>query len=311
MLTKRFWIKFLPAFALMAFLSNSATWAADIPETETVEIDTRDGVILKGTYYPSMGGKNAPVVVMLADEGKSRAVFKSLAKSLQIPPKKSELASWAVLTVDLRAQGDSSRRRLPNGSTESLGRQKVTPALLEARVAMDMEAIRGFLVDENDAGRLNLNRFAVVGVGMGTSIATNAAAYDWSMRQLNTGKQGQDIKALVSISPAWKFKGLGVLNALRQPGVQSEVAVLMMYGEKHRQSKNDAERIAKQLEEARNEAEPSKGKFPTIYKAAADSKLTGSALLKQSGDEGEELIARFLEQFVVEPEYNWMKRRLQ
>ncbi len=311
MVEKRFWIGILAFCGLWGCLSTSNLWAADIPKPETVEIETTDGVILKGTYYPTMGGKNAPVAVMLSDAGESRAVFKSLAKRLQVPPKNSKRKSWAVLTVDLRGQGDSSRRRLADRTTESLGRTKVTPELLAARVGLDMEAVRRFLVDENDAGRLNLNRFAIVGIGMGTSVALNATAFDWSMQQLNTGKQGQDIKALALITPTWKYKGLGVLDALRQPGVQNEVAMLLMYGEKHRQSKSDAERIAKQLENARGESKEDSEKFPSLYQAAADSKLTGSALLKQADDEGEELIADFLEQFVVEPEYNWKKRRIE
>ena len=232
MVEKRFWIGILAFCGLWGCLITSNLWAADIPKPETVEIETTDGVILKGTYYPTMGGKNAPVAVMLSDAGESRAVFKSLAKRLQVPPKNSKRKSWAVLTVDLRGQGDSSRRRLADRTTESLGRTKVTPELLAARVGLDMEAVRRFLVDENDAGRLNLNRFAIVGIGMGTSVALNATAFDWSMQQLNTGKQGQDIKALALITPTWKYKGLGVLDALRQPGVQNEVAMLLMYGEK-------------------------------------------------------------------------------
>ena len=311
MVEKQFLVGILAFCGLWGCIGDSPLKAADIPKPETVEIETTDGVILKGTYYPTMGGKNAPVAVMLADAGESRAVFKSLAKRLQFPPRNSKKTSWAVLTVDLRAQGDSSRRRIADGTTESLGRTKVTPELLTARVGLDMEAVRRFLVDKNDAGQLNLNRYAIVGIGMGTSIALNATAFDWSMQQLNTGKQGQDIKALALISPTWRYKGLGVLDALRQPGVQSDVAIMLLYGEKHRQSRSDAERIAKQLEDVRGVPESDEEKFPSVYLVGADSKLTGSALLKQTDDEGEGMIASFLEQFVVEPEYNWKKRRLQ
>ena len=63
--------------------------------------------------------------------------------------------------------------------------------------ALDMEAVRKFLVDKNDAGELNLNKLCLVGSGMGASVAANWAVQDWSAPPLAVGKQGQDVKALV------------------------------------------------------------------------------------------------------------------
>ena len=64
-----------------------------------------------------------------------------------------------------------------------------------------MEAVRGFLVGKNDAGELNLNKLCLVGVGMGATVAVNWAAQDWDAPPLLVGKQGQDVKALVLVSP--------------------------------------------------------------------------------------------------------------
>ncbi len=300
--------------ALSNLLAITECFAAEKLAPETVEIKTSDGVLLQGTYYKPLGGRNSPVAVLLADEGESRAIFRSLAETLQEPGKDSQLASWAVLAVDLRLQGDSNRQRTLRG-TSRIANKKIVPETITSRIKIDMEAIRSFLVDRNDAGELNLNQYAIVGVGMGAVVATNATAVDWSIPKLNTGKQGHDIKALALITPPWKYKAIGMLDAIRQPGVQSKVGFLLMYGEEDRRSSSDAERIAKQLKEGRLDEEfssevRSDGKFPSVYEAAAKTSLKGSAWMKQAGVEGERLIAKYLQQYVVEPEYPWTKRRL-
>lgn len=305
---------------LNSSLLNRDIWAAELEEPETVEIKTSDGVLLQGTYYKAGGGykagngRNSPVAVLLSDEGESRAIFRSLAETLQDPGKDSELASWAVLAIDLRLQGDSNRQRTAQG-TSRIKNKKIIPATIKNRVQIDMEAVRSFLVDRNDAGELNLNQFAMVGIGMGAIVATNATAIDWSIPKLNTGKQGRDVKALALITPPWKYKAIGMLDALRQPGVQSRVGFLLMYGEEDNRSSADAERIAKQLKDGRLQEEfPTEGlidgKFPSVYEAGAKTKLKGSAWMKQAGGEGERLIATYLQQYVVEPGYPWAKRRL-
>lgn len=305
----------LGVIALMSlFCLNHECSAAELAPPEAVEIKTTDGVMLQGTYYKARAGRNSPVAVLLADEGESRAIFRSLAKSLQDPGRDSRLSSWAVLAVDLRLQGDSNRQRTATGISR-ITNKKITPAVLKDRIRIDMEAIRSFLVDRNDAGELNLNQYAIVGVGMGAVVATNSTAIDWSIPQLNTGKQGCDVKAVALITPPWKYKAIGMLEALRQPSVQSSVGFLLMYGEEDRRSSADVERIAKQLKNGRLQEDFSSealasGKFPSVYEAGAKTKLKGSAWMKEAGFEGEQMIANYFEQYVVEPAYPWAKRRL-
>lgn len=312
-----------PRVAAAAFLSVLVLYGkvihaqsdavGDATLSESVEIETADGVLLAGTLFRAEGaGKDTPVVVMLADEGESPAVFDRLALRLQ-QPSDDEFTPMTVLAVALRGQGDSTRVRTAEGISDRRG-ARLTPIDAEAMVKTDMEAVRRFLVDRNDANELNLNRMAYLGVGLGALVATNAAAIDWAVPKLSRGKQGRDVKALVLVSPPWKQLGLGMLDALRQPGVQSEVAVLLTYGGESRTAKNDAERIVRQLEKARppvpEVAEGEDAPLPTVVDAPGESRLQGTAWLKQAGRDGETAIARFLQRTLADPDLPRAKRRL-
>jgi hypothetical protein len=74
----------------------------------------------------------------------------------------------------------------------------------------DMELLRKFLVKENDAGNLNLNKLCIVGAEMGASVASYYAAYDWTTVRREANRRpapSQDVKGLFLISPDWDFKG--------------------------------------------------------------------------------------------------------
>ena len=298
----------LVGFAWSVLAPHAAAQGRKSSDREKVQLRTSDGVELMAEYYPVTAGRDSPVVVMLADQGESCIVFRSLATRLQNP---EEGEPCAVLAVDLRGQGDSKTQRLPGGAARDLSGEKLGRAGLNAMVRDDMEAVRRFLVEKNDAGELNLNRLSVVGIGMGALIATQAAALDWSAPILNTGKQGQDVKALVLVSPPWKYMGVGMMNALRQRGVRSEVAFLILYGEENKDSRTSAERITKQLEKARGDQPPPTEDFlPTVLMVGGKSSLAGTDWLKQAGSKAEELIVRYVRQHTAEPNHPWVKRRL-
>lgn len=282
---------------------------------EPVEIDTADGVMLRGAFFPAArAGKASPVVVMLADVDESPATFDGLARRLQGSRDDSESFSASTLAVALRGQGDSTRVRVGRDGVKDLRGAKLTPADAASMVKHDMEAVRRFLVDKNDAGELNLNRLAYLGVGLGAIVATNAAAVDWAVPVLSRGKQGRDVKSLVLVSPPWKQLGLEMLRPLRQPGVRSEVAVLLTYGGDDRGAAADVGRIVKQLEAGRPKPTPpvdgAPAPLPTVVDAPGKSRLQGSAWLKQAGPSGEEAIANFLRRTLSDPEDAWSRRRL-
>src|SRR5690606_8877489 len=170
-------------------------------------------------------GRQAVPVVMLHDYNETRAVFDPLARALQNPPQPEnpavpQIESRAVLTVDLRGHGGSKTALNANGSTVELESNRFQQADFLAMVDLDMEAVRSFLVEENDAGKLNLNSLGLVGSGMGANVAILWAAKDWAAPPLPVRKQGQDVKALVLLSPRWNFNGLLLRDPMRFPPVQ-------------------------------------------------------------------------------------------
>lgn len=296
----------------------------DPTDPVTVELTTADGVLLSGTYYRAdKAGKDTPIVVMLADEGDSPAVFDRLALSFQFAVQDESQTTMSVLAIGLRGQGDSTRVRGPDGEVTDRRGAKLTPADATAMAKLDMEAVRGFLVDKNDAGELNLNRLAYLGVGLGALIATNAAALDWDVDILPRGKQGRDVKALVLVSPPWRQLGLDMLSPLRHPSLQSEIGLLFTYGGQDKKTKSNVERLLRQLPKAdqkqdeeerlqETEAEdaPPAGP-PRVIDAPGRSKLQGSDWLKQAGRGGERMILGFLEEHLVKPNHPWIRRRLE
>lgn len=116
---------------------------------------------------------------------------------------------------------------------------------------------------------------------------------------------------MVLVSPPWRYKAVGILDALRQPGVASQVAVLMMYGDGDQDSVSSVERIVNQLERARGKQPPADEDYlPTVLDAPGRSSLKGTPWLKQAGAGAENLIVQFLQEHVAAPEYPWAQRRL-
>ena len=165
--------------------------------------------------------------MILHDQQDSRAAYDAIARKLQ-QPHGEDGESFAVITVDLRGHGSSTKQLLRNGSARELDAAKLKKSDFEAMVQYDMKAVRAFLVDKNDQGEINLNELSIIGVGLGASVATIWAAHDWAYPPLAVGKQGQDVKALVLVSPRWKNNGLLIQKAVQQRDVQRKIALIMI-----------------------------------------------------------------------------------
>jgi hypothetical protein len=178
-------------------------------------------------------------------------------------------------------------------------------------VGYDMEAVRTFLVGKNDKGEINLNELSIIGVGLGASIGTIWASHDWAVPPLTVGKQGQDVKALVLISPRWKNKGLLLQQAIRQPGVQREVALIMIYGRNDSKVRADVRRIKKQVEKYHPEPESDNAKPNDLAGLGVPTSLQGGKLLQEAGlrEKVGQRIADFLNLHVAEQDHEWLKRR--
>ncbi len=217
------------------------------PAPVDVVLTTKDNVSLGATYYRSTLGKEAVPIVLIHDYKESRTVFNILARELQSPTD-SRFDSHAVLTIDMRGHGSSTTAVDQSGRTVTIDPSRFKPVDYEAMVGFDMEAVRKFLVDKNDAQELNLNKLCLIGTGMGANIAIVWSALDWAAPPLAQRKQGQDVKAIVLVSPIWRQKGLPLVDALKQPDLLQKVSVMLVYGSEDSRSSKDAQNVFKNFE---------------------------------------------------------------
>jgi pimeloyl-ACP methyl ester carboxylesterase len=301
-------------FVLGVLLARSAAAQnrAALPP-EVISLATKDGVQLKCTYFPASVRKGSPQakqtapVVLLPDLKGTRAMFTSLAERLQAPAEgEGNRPSFAVMTVDLRGHGESTTQVAGGGQTE-LDPARLTKNDLLAMVQFDMEAVRSFLVERNDAGELNLNKLCLIGSGLGASVAANWALKDWSTPPLAIVKQGQDVKALVLISPRWSNNGLSMQMPMRFRPLTQNAAWMLTYGEKDKKVKEDSERIRKQLARFHPQTDDAKLRSG-LLEVKLPSTLQADTLLKQAGSAVENQIVAFLIENVAIVQQPWTSR---
>ena len=284
---------------------------------EVVSLATKDGVQLRATYFPSAARKDSPQakqttpVVLLHDFKSTRASLMPLAQQLQASGEAgADHPNFAAITVDLRAHGESTKLLSPEGGEAALDAAKLSKEGLFAMASLDMEAVRGFLVDKNDAGELNLNKLCLVGSGMGAGVAANWALQDWTAPPLAVGKQGQDVKGIVLVSPRWSYNGLSMLDPMKFAPLKQNVAWLLVCGAQEQKSNADLARIQKQLERFHPEAEKSGAQRPSgLVVTKLPSSLQGDSLVSKSGELIDAEVIKFLTENVAAIQQPWSSRR--
>ncbi|PQO43378.1 hypothetical protein [Blastopirellula marina] len=266
-------------FAALALILSFVTLASaqapaaksKIPPPENVSLPTKDGVMLRAIYYPSPNEKKAvPVIMLHGWEGKKEDV-KGLASVLQ----KQE--GYAVIVPDLRTHGESkwtiqlNDRVSKTIDTDDLKRNQMALFMDE-----DLEAVKRFLKEQNNEGKLNIDLLTIVAADEFSSVlAANWAAKDWSWPVLAGLKQGQDVKALVLVSPETSFKGFSAVQALNHPALQNQISIMLVASEDSR-SFNDVKQIERQLARGRLNAS-AEGRDLFLASKSGDAK--GTALL--------------------------------
>lgn len=261
---------------------------------------TSDGVALKATFYPSTRGKEAVPVILLHSSKGDRKEYAALAPFLQ-------KLGHAVLVPDLRGFGES-KQMIVGGRAKDFDASKtrLMPADYQAMVYEDMEALKKFLVRENNQGHLNVNKLCVIGAEMGASVALHWARHDWSWPVLGGGlKQGQDVKALVLISPRWSFPGLPAHDALSHPAVRTELSLLIVVGRGEPDAVAQARRLYKLVKRDQSDLPPEK---KDLFFGELETKLQGTKMLGVPGLNLEAFIAQFIERRLVKQDYPWIKR---
>ena len=281
------------ALTLSAFSTAALAAESEIPKPRNVKLTTKDGVQLSIVYYEGTEGeKTVPVVVIHDWKSKEEgATYKTLAEYLQ-------RKGYAVILPDLRGHGDSTRQKY-SGNSRKLDPTKARP---ESVIDGDLESIRMFLLEENNAKRLNLAATTLLGVGQGAILACVYAIYDWdpSVRRgrntrASTQRRGgnEDVKALVLISPENKIGKQMKIDALSRHRVGSgDISTLILVGQKGVDGKSKKPKESKEFKAAKNLYEKLKrnghetesedvGKW-TLFFNVIDTELNGEKLVNET-----------------------------
>jgi pimeloyl-ACP methyl ester carboxylesterase len=211
--------------------------------------ETKDGLELAAIYYPSERGREAVPIMLLHDWGGSGADLKSLAEFLQ-------QQGHAVLVPDLRGHGESKKHK----SGKELDHSKMPVVQCHNMYKIDVEYCKSYLIKENNAEKVNIEKLCVVGAGLGAVVAMNWAVIDWAWPVVAGQKQGQDVKVLVLLSPPWVEKTVSVNAIIGTPIIRDKMIYYIAAGKKGT-AFADASKIHKRLEAARDGTGPEKDLF--------------------------------------------------
>ncbi len=284
---------------------------------------TDDGWQIPITYRNSLLGQNAPVAVLIPRLGTDRIVWEGKGGLAE----KMSSEGFAVISVDLRKQGQS---KAPDdgtaGSTRS-GEASLQQEDYEGMVYKDLEAVKDFLYREHQAKNLNMNKTAIVAAESSAPIAILYTVHDWSKRPFPDGPtpeastpRGQDIRSLVLLSPEANLRGVTTNDAilmLREPdwGISS----LSCYGTDDKLGERDAERIytgltgknasqRKRLKERKKKDGKNEAQDEHHFLAPYPFKLRGVDLLKKEVKCEADLML-FLKTYVKDLPGEWRDRK--
>ncbi len=242
--------------SLMLAAAASPTVAQEPPSAaEEQALETSDGIRFGAWYYAAPAEtKPTATVILIHDIGGSHKSVGDLARALQ-------RAGCAVVAPDLRGHGSASQR---GGESTAEAHQLLRKADFEAIAASDgrvrddpasshrgeIEAVRGWIKKQADAGKLDIDRLCVVGSGLGATLAAMWTAADWNWPPTTAGPQGQQVKALVLVSPAMAKRGLPMTGPLASEAIRFAVPVMVLAGTNDR----EASRFFDQLKRFRPKA---------------------------------------------------------
>jgi pimeloyl-ACP methyl ester carboxylesterase len=156
-----------------------------------------------------------------------------------------------------------------------------------------VEAAKSFLMEKNNAEQLNIEQLGVLGDGVGALIALNWAAMDWNARSLPAYKMGQDVKALILVSPVRSFRGVTAQAALSHPVIRQKLATMIMVGSNDGERYTDAKRIYNTLKRYHDE------KDQDLFFIASDTSLQGVKLISARGLNNGTQIIKFVDWVLV------------
>lgn len=280
-----------------------------IPAPVEIMLKTTDGIHLQCTYFEPVDlnpkGPKGPAVAQQAEvemqewghsvipwilihdwDGKRQDLF-SFAEELQ------KRGSNAVIVPDLRGHGGST---VADGQPEQLDRTKFRQRELLGMIN-DIERCKKFLVQENNAGKLNIDLLNVVCIGEMASITMAWVIQDWYAFPPYAGniKQAQDVKTIVLVSPKRKFSSLNINAELkhamfsgRDPRIPN-IPTLVTWSELDDLSQKDGSYILETMRRGRPdvsriEDDALRRELTTLYSKPINLNASGTELMQNNFD---------------------------
>lgn len=276
-----------------------------IPEAEDHMLETEDGVELHYTYYPSFEGKKGVPIVLIHGWESRRTELDPLAKFLQ-------QQGHAVMVPDLRGHGASNTRKLPQRPAETLTPANLKPGDLAQMATTDFLLLKRDLLTRHNAGEFNIELLTLVGMDVGSVLALNWAALDWSQPDLPTIRLGHDVKAIVLISPVQSYKQLNQNAALRNQNVVRRLSVMLAAGGNDSKANTELKRLENLIGKFHPAPKPETGESDEdfakrrrqkqdFYVFSEDTTLQGAKLLTAKSLNVPAKIAGFIKFRLVDP----------
>ncbi len=278
------------------------------PTSKKISVTTKDGVLLSFVYFPAFfkkeksGGEDpdarksvAPLILVHDWDGRGSELY-PVAQYLQT-------RKISVAVPDLRGHGASTRQVI-GGVEKKIDRAKMRSSQINSAV-LDIERVKKFLLEENNKKQVNIEMLTVMGTGFGSALALNWAVYDWNAPRLPTFKQGQDVKALILLSPRMTHRGASARTALKHPALRNTISVQVISGTRAKTHK-DAERIYRALYRPREDKSTAR-----VVLVELDTNLEGPRLLSSPlGKDVASHMTRFLNAriFKLAPQLPWTDR---
>jgi pimeloyl-ACP methyl ester carboxylesterase len=270
--TLAFLLAALPGLALAQKAAEE-----ELPERVEEKIEVKDGLsklTMFCDYYPSTLGKQAIPVLLLHGRGGTRADYAHLALYLQ-------QQGHAVLVPDLRGHGDSNEIVLANGKREKLDPAKMKKAEFAA-IVRDLEEVKAWFVQKNNAEELNVEMLTVVGADLMAITAMNFALRDWTVPELLSYKNCKDVKAIVLLSPDQSKEGTDMRLALKHDAVGYALSILIVVGKNDSGALSEAKKLYNLLETQHKEKSADKRpEDKEIVFLTEDTKLQGTKLVDE------------------------------
>ncbi|MEZ6059673.1 MAG: hypothetical protein R3C19_04860 [Planctomycetaceae bacterium] len=253
-----------------------------------------DGWPIHVTYYEAKKTTEpAPVVILLPGaEGReagsmTRRVWDETAEALQ-------RIGFAVVSVDLRKHGDS----VPEGDAVPAARlNRLAAEDYQAMVLGDLEAVKNFLIEEHELKKLNIRKLGIGAAGSSALVAATFAVNDWAKAPWNDAPtpaastpRGQDVRALLMLSPKSSVRGLNALGTMQAvSSIVPPIAVHVYYSQESRQEKKSAESLFRPVE-------PREEGFEEVRRLAPGP-ASAEGFLKLRSTSGENLMEKNIADF--------------